>query len=182
MFEFSSKPIAISDGTVLCQDYSIWTQIMTEEGPTFTQIACYKPKQKEKKEQVSTPYAAEFEYMWDMWKDNIKNPSNKKLSFTAFQKLSKEEKTALCYSINPYSKTNNDHQYLKRCETYINQKHWENIEAMEEMSKSVMPGITDVAWDMKIYNQDTGITCPARNQVEKFGMDMNEAWRLMNDS
>ena len=32
-------------------------------------------------------------------------------------------------SISDYSNSNADHQYLKRCETYINQRHWEQRES-----------------------------------------------------
>jgi hypothetical protein len=32
----------------------------------------------------------------------------------------------------PYSRTSNEHKYLKRCETYINQKHWESLEPPRE--------------------------------------------------
>jgi len=63
--------------------------------------------------------------------DNISNGSTKQTSFKAFQRLSKDECTALVYSVPLYAKTepSSNHKYLKRCETYINQKQWESVVA-----------------------------------------------------
>ena len=138
MFEFKSKPVQItSDETdlfVLCQDGSLWAQNCDD---SYRQLACYKAPEKKEKAVSEFGYTKEFEYMWQLWKSKVKNSSNKKLSSVAFAKLSVDEQTALCYSIDPYSRTNNEHQYLKRCETYINQRHWESMEipAMTEPVK-----------------------------------------------
>ncbi len=138
IFEFPSKPVQISDDMILCQDGSVW--FVADAGVDSVdvrQFAGYKAPEKKEKAVSETTYTKEFEYMWQLWKSKVKNASNKKLSAAAFSKLTKEEQTALCYSIDPYSRTNNEHQYLKRCETYINQKHWESLEtpAMAETVK-----------------------------------------------
>jgi len=182
MYEFKSKPVQITsdeaDLFVLCQDGSLWAQNCDD---SYRQLACYKAPEKKEKTVSEFGYTREFEYMWQLWKSKVKNSSNKKLSAVAFSKLSKEEQTALCYSIDPYSRTNNEHQYLKRCETYINQKHWENIDVMEEMAKSVIPPFTDPIWSTEIFDQDSGITDKAKDLVQNLGMNKEKAWEMIND-
>jgi len=70
-------------------------------------------------------YSLDFEHFWSEWTNNILNQSNKKKSFDSFKKLSDIDKKDLFASIFDYSKSSKDHQYLKRCETYISQRHWE---------------------------------------------------------
>jgi len=182
MFEFSSKPVQVlSDPIgmyVLCQDGSLWVRDFGE----FLQVACYKPPVKEKKEKGESHYTAEFIEFWEEWNKHIKNGSTKRSSFLSYKKLTNEEKDALIASVPVYARTNDNAQYLKRCETYINQKHWESLSSMHEMAKTFIPAMTDSVWDVEIFNQDTGITESARKQVERFGMDKNEAWGLLNDT
>jgi len=70
-------------------------------------------------------YSSDFEHFWFEWTNKIVNPSNKKKSFDHFLKLSDFDKKELFDSINDYSSSCNDHKFLKRCETYISQRHWE---------------------------------------------------------
>ena len=128
--KFKSKPISIQidkDNNVvsLLQDGSIWVYVNTSN--VWTCIAEVESTTEKKKTSVDN-YTDQFESFWIKWVENIKNGSNKKLSFKAYSKLKEEEKTALFSSITYYASTNNEHQYLKRCETYINQKHWESLE------------------------------------------------------
>ena len=179
MITFKSKPVSVSDQnnclTIVCDDGSIWRWHMALDTPC--QVAEWKrPEKKEKAVAPVLGYTEAFEYMWKLWSDNIKNGSNKKSSFTAWLKLSPEESTALCYSIAPYSRTGEDVKYLKRCETYINQKHWEGLDGFE----AVVPPMSDPAWKTQIRGPN-GITEEARIHVESFGMDVNEAWRAINE-
>lgn len=123
MFEFKSKPIQITNNLVLCQDGSIWQ--MKSDG--IVQVGVYK-KQSSPVVKTESHYTEEFNKFWALWNQHINNQSTKRPSFLSYKKLSAEDKKALSDSVIPYSKTNNDHQYLKRCETYINQRHWESLQ------------------------------------------------------
>jgi len=132
MHKFTSKPVQITETLVLCEDGSIWE---ADNGLEWSQVASYEKPIKKMATMVKpakpSAYTEEFSYFWSIWAENIMNTSNKQSSFKSFQVLSKDEKTALVYSVPLYAKTEprETHRYLKRCETYINQKHWEAVVA-----------------------------------------------------
>jgi len=186
MFKFTSKPIQMAENngaiTIVCEDGSIWRWLQGCDGPS--QIAEWEkpvrkqPATKAVKLKPST-YTPEFDYFWKIWSENIMNTGNKQNSFKGFQLLSKDEKTALVYSVPLYARTEprDKHRFLKRCETYINQKHFESMGSFE----SVMPSMSDAKWSVNIINPENGIMDSARCQIEKFGMDKDLAWKLINE-
>ena len=82
-------------------------------------------------------YTQNFEHFWEHWKSNIKNDSNKKKTFDSFKRLSDTDMMQLFESVIPYGKSNRDHCFLKRCETYVNQRHWESIESFSPVIRSI---------------------------------------------
>jgi hypothetical protein len=135
MHEFTSKPIQIDNEMVLCEDGSIWDRRGSNE---FFQIASHTPPKKEKKtsDTGESHYPNEFTLCWTQWGTHIKNNSNKRQSYLSWKKLSDEEKSMFFTSIIPYSRISTDHKYLKRCETYINQKHWESLEIAQSIAET----------------------------------------------
>ncbi len=182
MFEFNSKPIQISDGLVLCNDGSIWQKNGFND---YKQNACYKKVGKPPiigKRGNEIIYTNQFEDMWKKWVALIKNGSTKQASALAYSKITEDDRVLLLNSIELYSKTTENQQYLKRCETYINQKHWESIDSFKDIIKTVIPPMSDEIWGSQIANPDTGITDSARDQVDRFGMNKDVAWGLINDT
>ena len=173
--ELPYKPVQITHDNVLTEDGSIYR---IDDDGEFEAIYIHKAKSAVKTPKKAKPvikeYTEEFEYMWSMWTEKIKNGSNKQSSFIAFNNCSQKSKDALCYSIDPYAKTN-EAKYLKRCETYINQNHWESVGEFEATAKDIVPPPADTIWQSRIPN-DIGITDTARNQVERFGMSREDAW------
>jgi hypothetical protein len=107
----------------LCDSES---ESVTDHSSSQSKVKESKVKEsKVKQSKVKDIYNDDFEHFWSEWKRNIKNDSNKKSSCVSFNKLSDKDKMDLFESIHDYGKSNKDHQYLKRCETYINQRHWE---------------------------------------------------------
>jgi len=95
-------------------------------------------KRKEKKEKESINiYSLDFDHFWIVWNENIKNGSNKKKSFDGFSRLIEAEMKLLFDSVIPYSKSNSEHKFLKRCETYINQRHWEQVDSFEPQQRQL---------------------------------------------
>ena len=181
MFTFKSKPIQISGETVLCDDGSIWEQRGIDR--EWTQVAAYEaPQKKQTKKPKNDGYTEGFNVFWEEWTKWIKNGSNKASAFAKYKLLSPEEVHSLYMSVEPYSKTEpvEKHKYLMRCETYINKSHWENVGVFGEVANATIPPLSDERWKKEI-SCPNGIVEEARICVESFGMDINEAWRMVNE-
>jgi len=175
MIELASKAIQIDGDRILCQDGSIWE--MKEGIPV--QLAFHKGKTRIKKD--AKGYTEQFEEFWATWNVHIRNTCAKIDTYGKWVKLSSKEKEDAISAIPAYGKSSNDHQFLKRANTYLSGKMWESSVAIVAMASSVMPPMENIAWSKKIYNQEMGITEAARDQVSKLGMTKEEAWRLIND-
>jgi len=175
MFELESKAIQIDGGKILCQDGSIWEI----NGDSLEKIAFHKGKARIKKD--AKGYTEQFEEFWTTWNGHIRNTCAKIEAYGKWEKLSTQDRLDATAFIPQYGKSSNEHNYLKRANTYLSGKMWENATAISAIASSVIPPMENIAWSKKIYNQDMGITESAREQVTKLGMPKEEAWRLIND-
>ncbi|GAF75097.1 unnamed protein product [marine sediment metagenome] len=180
------KPIQITNTHILLEDGSIYR---IKENGDFTEHYTHKAKStlktpkklKEDKGYKDKGYTEEFEYMWSMWTKAIPNSSKKGSSFKKWEALNKDQRTALCYSIDTYSRTNENPQYLLQCQNYIKEKHWESLDQFEATVKVIIPPDGDPIWETKLHNSSSGITTSARNQINQFGMEVETAFRLINE-
>jgi hypothetical protein len=182
MFKFTSKPVQITEAYVLCEDGSIWD--WNRNIKIWEKVAEWEaPVKKERVVKGKTPYgySEEFEDAWKIWCDNIKNSSNKRSSYSSWYNLNVQDRKNFLLSIKSYSKTADEHKYLKRCESYINQRHWESVKVFEEIATSTIPPLTDKVWLTNIFNQETGIVEKAKIQINSFGMSIEKAWELINE-
>jgi len=176
MFELESKAIQINGDRILCQDGSIWEI----NGDSLEKIAFHKGKTRIKKD--AKGYTEQFEEFWKTWGAYMRNSCSKMDSYSKWAKLKTEEHEKAIKFIEQYSASDSKHNYLKRANTYLSGKIWESAEHIESSSAHTLPPLHDMRWNKPVYNKEIGITETARDQIKNFGMDMNEAWELVNAS
>lgn len=180
-FQFPSKPIQIDQGMILLECGSVW--FLDSDGnpeSLYTHNAKATPRAPRKPKKVVDLYTEEFKYMWAMWIDKIPNSSVRKRAAEKWATLSEEDRTAMVYSIDPYSKSNQDPKYLMRCENYIDSGHFEGAKRFEATAKDIIPMDSSNVWD-KLITNDIGIVESARKMIKIFGMSREEAFRKIKE-